>query len=371
MHVPGAGNNTLELWKTDGTPNGTGRVAVVDTTQFQAIDTPAVVGITAFDGGVAFILGGGARTTKLWVSDGTELGTHVIDGVDFKGEPAGLYAVGDKLVWPVHQSPDELELVVDGTFLDLRPGVSGSQPKEFALADDGMLYFSADDGEHGRELWGTDGTAGGTRLIADMGVAGSFPTSITRFEGSLYFGADSDSGFKYGVSSSPVGLFRLAGDGSTLERIPAADPRVSVLGTERNQSGRPTASFYLGVGDPGGSHAITLEDLASHLDALRVVGPDGVEHAIEHVENLPITGTAQVEFAVDGDAVGAKDNGQYTVEFVGGKIPNVAGDLFAGRTIGTFALNAPAAGPDLVATVTSKLPSVARNGQKFAATVVV
>ncbi len=32
----------------------------------------------------------------------------------------------------------------------------------------GAIYFSADDGVNGRELWKTDGTQGGTVLVKDI-----------------------------------------------------------------------------------------------------------------------------------------------------------------------------------------------------------
>ncbi len=56
----------------------------------------------------------------------------------------------------------------------------------------GKLYFSADDGVHGRELWTTDGTADGTELVKDIrepGVAHSIPSEFTEYNGKLYFRA--------------------------------------------------------------------------------------------------------------------------------------------------------------------------------------
>jgi ELWxxDGT repeat protein len=59
----------------------------------------------------------------------------------------------------------------------------------------GTLFLSADDG-HGPELWRSDGTAAGTSLVRDIRTEGSFlhrgsrPTWLTNVGGTLFFSAD-------------------------------------------------------------------------------------------------------------------------------------------------------------------------------------
>jgi large repetitive protein len=56
----------------------------------------------------------------------------------------------------------------------------------------GVLYFAATDLQHGQELWRSDGSPGGTRLVRDIrpGSAGSGLLAMTVHRGRLYFFAD-------------------------------------------------------------------------------------------------------------------------------------------------------------------------------------
>ena len=106
-----------------------------------------------------------AGTTTLWKTDGTPGGTTPLRG-GFLFEPKG------------YDNPSPLAYV-GGTF-----------------------YFSAYDHEHGQELWASDGTSSGTRLVKDIapGFLGEMPRSsapnanrVAGLGGKLYFVAHDDS----------------------------------------------------------------------------------------------------------------------------------------------------------------------------------
>ena len=75
---------------------------------------------------------------------------------------------------------------------DIRIGAGlGSFPESLANAN-GTLLFAADDGVTGTELWRSDGTEAGTVLVKDIYVGNddSEPRNFTNVNGTIFFSAD-------------------------------------------------------------------------------------------------------------------------------------------------------------------------------------
>ena len=99
-----------------------------------------------------------------------------------------------------HRSANRLVLVGTGqpldTVLDRLNSTAGS---EYEL----VAVFAADDGVHGIELWATDGTTAGTRMVVDLipGAQGSNPLEMCAWNGLLFYRAYAPStGYERPVS---------------------------------------------------------------------------------------------------------------------------------------------------------------------------
>jgi ELWxxDGT repeat protein len=198
------GTNGRELWTTDGTTAGTRLLK--DINPGAASSTPAY--LTILNDAVYF-----AATGGLWKTDGTEAGTVKVAAVSARN----LTAAGSQLFFEGFTAAAGWEpWVSDGTesgthmIADVLPGTKGSLDTQYYfLGFDALgkrVVFPADDGVHGRELWVSDGTAAGTRMIRDMtpGPTGTWDSSyayLTTLGDRAYFrGTDADHGWELWVT---------------------------------------------------------------------------------------------------------------------------------------------------------------------------
>jgi ELWxxDGT repeat protein len=139
-----------------------------------------------------------ATKWRLWQTDGSAEGTtEVAPELSWVAVGPERVPFGPLLLFSADLGDSGLEpWVTDGTaagtrrLADLWPGPSDSRPSGFRLVD-GRVYFAANDGVHGNELWVTDGSSLGTRRLTDLhpGPASSNPREFTPLGDEVFFSA--------------------------------------------------------------------------------------------------------------------------------------------------------------------------------------
>lgn len=184
-----------ELWRTDGTPEGT--VLVKDIRPGSYGSGPGF--IRSAGDKIYFLANDGTHGIELWISDGSENGTYMVRDLapgSADSSPSYLTSAGEHLYFEADDGIHGSELwrsdgTASGTVMvrDIQDGAGSSSPAYFLLHDD-TLFFAADDGIHGTELWTTDGTEMGTRMVMDLfpGTGASYP-SVFNVNGTLFLRA--------------------------------------------------------------------------------------------------------------------------------------------------------------------------------------
>jgi ELWxxDGT repeat protein len=152
-----------------------------------------------------FVADDGVHGPEIWRSNGTPEGTLMLKDIAppalaniATAYPGPLFEFGDLLYFGANDGVRGQELWrSDGTsagttlFQEINPTIGGSAPDNF-IGSAGLFFFAANDGRLGRELWQSNGTASGTRLVADLypGSPSADPIGRTVFSDTLIFTAD-------------------------------------------------------------------------------------------------------------------------------------------------------------------------------------
>ncbi|RCS28517.1 T9SS C-terminal target domain-containing protein [Polaribacter sp. WD7] len=200
--------NGNELWVTDGTITGTSFFADLNYSNSSNASKFTNVG-----GDLFFRARGTEYGNQLFKSDGTESGTQIVKdinpGHNCIDDPSEMKEINGILYFSAIDGTHGYELwrsdgTDSGTFMvkDIRTGNQSSmqnynEQQKFTVLND-ILYFNANDGTHGFELWRSDGTESGTYMIKDINIGNSnnnsYPREFVLLNNIIYFIAHDNTG---------------------------------------------------------------------------------------------------------------------------------------------------------------------------------
>jgi ELWxxDGT repeat protein len=176
------GTHGDELWKSDGTVAGTQLVDDINPNGNSNNEGADPTDLTYFNGDLYFFATDGTHGTQLWKTDGTQNGTVAVTNINASSgglsNDGQLTAVGNTLYFVANDGLGDLTQLwkTDGTtggtamVTDLSESGDGFDPSE--LTDiGGTLYFGVNlpsGNGTGNQLWKSDGTAAGTVEITDL-----------------------------------------------------------------------------------------------------------------------------------------------------------------------------------------------------------
>lgn len=187
--------------------NGSGYTMVKDIYAGNGSSSPA--SFTTIGSTIYFTAYDGTSGRELWKTDGTAAGTVIVKDIN-PGIQNGLLSGNTELAsynnllyFRAENGVDGMELwKSDGTgpgttmVKDIAAVGYGSFPGSFIGAPSGLL-FAATDGDHGIELWQSDGTTAGTSLLKDVRTAANeqteqglsvvYPSYYSVINNNLYF----------------------------------------------------------------------------------------------------------------------------------------------------------------------------------------
>ncbi|HVX51667.1 MAG TPA: ELWxxDGT repeat protein [Chitinophagaceae bacterium] len=176
-----------ELWKATNEPGSAKLLKDI----FPGTANSYPTNFLKYHGNLYFIATPANGFYDVFKTDGTGKGTYAIaqnTGVE-------LATAANKLFFTLNDGVTNYELYAsDGTtggtklLKDIYPGANSPSP-DYLTGDDSVLYFTANDPQHGNELWKSDGTSNGTVLVKDIlaGANSSIPQMLAIGAGKLYF----------------------------------------------------------------------------------------------------------------------------------------------------------------------------------------
>lgn len=216
-----SGNDSIHLWKTKGTAANT--TVVRSFSHFEYVDK-----LYNANGSLFFVHSDSIYGSELWKSDGTQSGTVMVSdiypGVN-SSKPNLFTFVNKRLLFTAYVPKKGTELwTTDGTaarttqLKEINSSVTSSSLEnnisyrdDYGILPNNAIVFQAYNRDIGHELFYSDGTANGTKLIADLSTLenGYYPDNFLSKNNVVYFTASANPG--------PQGIYRT--DGTTIGTV--------------------------------------------------------------------------------------------------------------------------------------------------------
>lgn len=171
-------SNYYRLWQTDGNFTGTQPLKNIhDSGQ----NVSLFLTFKTQDSLVSFIANTDSFDIQLWVSDGTEIGTKPITKIVNGASAVFIGKINDYYYFTyTHEDYGAEVFKTRGMYdipqlvKDIYPGTTSSLPEYIAKIDN-KIVIKAEDSYYGKELWVTDGTTNGTKLLKDIVLGAGYP----------------------------------------------------------------------------------------------------------------------------------------------------------------------------------------------------
>ncbi|HAL72554.1 MAG TPA: hypothetical protein DCP71_12365 [Verrucomicrobiales bacterium] len=337
--------NGSQLWVTNGV-NAAGTTLVKD---FQLGNAGSFATGLAADGTgmVYFSATDGLSGQELWKSDGTQGGTSLVANIRPEAEtpnppplgsaPTSITPSGAQVYFSADATGSNRELwITDGTGPgtrvvkttgDLEINTGGASDPTFLTDIEGVLYFSAVSAGNGREPWRTDGTPAGTVMIADLvdDTLSSNPEQFVKYKNDVFFVSRAlNQGTRLRKESDPLNPIQ---DPTTGNPGPVNVAELLVFGTGSNER-----LFFVGSNPSKGtelwkSNGTTGNDANPGTECIDINPSTGSSNP----EYLTVVGTSLFFVATDGSTSNASNTGRELWRTTGSlATTKIVKDIFVG-----------------------------------------
>jgi ELWxxDGT repeat protein len=351
------GVNGRQVWKTDGTAAGTVPVTIINPGNPNGLNISSP-SLTNVNGTLFWLAKDGLQGYQLWKTDGTDEGTGLVKEISTGNlilpAPNNLVNVNGTLFFVATDSVNGTRLwKSDGT--EEGTVIVANTAGSNLVNGNGTLYFTTlvtVNGQSQSQVWQSDGTAAGTFSVFSTGLTDG-PASLTRVNDKLFFSAGDPSHGRelwmigLGVPAAPAVQSMVVNDGSasrpSVKSLTVASTTFVTLSPgalEVQRQDQTVSSVLLNEGDTSGSQVRSItfhfsDVVTLDAGAFDLFRSDGTKVGLVLTTSVVDGKTMAVLTFTGPDLIdGALPDGSYTIVVQGDAIHNSQGQALGGAFLG-------------------------------------